>query len=179
VDRGPPADPGWARGAAIFGYASGVIILGGTVGVIAMNDESTADEARALGIATTTYLAIADPIVAVGGISARDHPGVKGSVPLRIVSWIGYGLAIFDAAFLVAVSFDSEISNAHILSVGMLGAFSAIGFGIDADISASQAKALAEPLRARPPALELRPLVGFAPSRFGRRDPLIGLQGSF
>ncbi len=179
VPPGPPPDPGWARGAAVFGYASGIIILGGTAGVIALNDGSTGDDARALGIATTTYLAIADPIVAVGGGSARNNPGVTGSPPLRIVSWIGYGLAIFDAAFLVALSFDAEISNAHILSVGMLGAFSAIGFGIDAGMSASQAEALAAPAPASLPKLELRPIVGFTPSYLGRREPVIGLQGRF
>jgi hypothetical protein len=158
---------------------SGAIILGGTVGVMTQNDTSTEDEARALGIATTTYLAIADPIVAVGGSSARDNPSVKGSPPLRIVSWIGYGLAILDASFLVALSFDSEISNAHILSVGMLGAFSAVGFGIDAQMSAQQAEALAAAPPAALPKLELRPIVGYAPGYLGRREPVVGVQGRF
>jgi hypothetical protein len=177
-----PADAGWARGAAVFGYISGAVILGGTAGVVALNDSSTDDDARTLGIVTTLYLAASAPVVAVGGGSAREHPAVKGNSALRIVSWIGYGLTLVDAAFLVGVSFESEVSNAHILSVGVLGALSTVGLALDAHISASQADAvrMAEQPRA---ALTLAPAFGLTrpanPLTSAGRVPWAGVGGTF
>jgi hypothetical protein len=149
---------------------------------MALNDGTEDSGARELGIVTTVYLAAAGPIVAVGGASARNHPDVRGYSALRIVSWIGYGLTILDAAFLIGISFESEVANAHILSVGMLGAFSAVGFAIDAHAGANEADALraAAPPSAQP-RLTLSPSLGFArvDDFSERRVPLLGVRGAF
>ncbi|HEY3494318.1 MAG TPA: hypothetical protein VGK73_06520 [Polyangiaceae bacterium] len=178
---GPPADPGWARGAAYFSYISGAIILGGTAGVMAMNDSSTDDDARMAGIATTVYLAASAPIVAVGGGSARHHPDVKGATALRVVSWVGYALALVDAGFLVGVSFENEVSNAHIFSVGLLGALSTVGLGVDAHISAAQAEAVRDSQTPPPaqPGFTLAPVLGMASAGSERRVPYAGVRGEF
>lgn len=170
-------DPGWARGAARFGYISAAVILGLTFGVMSLND-SDPDASRAVGIAATLYAATAGPIVANGGGSARRHPQVQGSPGLRVTAWVGYAVTIIDALALIAVSFESEVSNGHVFSVGLLGALSTVGFALDAATSAEQADALRLQMGiAGTPAFA--PTLGFARTADERLAPTLAWRATF
>jgi hypothetical protein len=138
----PHASPGWAKGAAVYGIVAGAVALGLTIG--AENTKSHTYPAAPLGGAATGLFALSLPIVAIGGASARDNPLVVGSPGLRIWGWIGYGLAIADAAYLLSYVGKREPADGAILSVGLGGATSLTLFIIDAFMSASQAEALAD-----------------------------------
>jgi hypothetical protein len=160
---------------------SAAVIVAGTIGSMANNETSTADTARNIGGATTLYTAVAIPIIAVGGGSARENPQVHGSRPLRIVSWIGYGVTLADASVLIALSFSTPIDNGQIASVGALGAVTALGFSVDASTSAGEADALRERM-ARPSAAApfvVTPSLGAARAVTGQVVPTYGLAGTF
>ena len=120
------------------------------------------------------------PIVAIGGASARNHPSVKGAPALRVVSWIGYGLTIADAGLLIGLSYDNKIDNGQILSVGLLGALSTLGFAIDAGASARQTAAL-QPQRVSGARFDFSPIpkLGFAVTGPGQKVPMLSWSGKF
>jgi hypothetical protein len=146
-----------------------------TIGVLANNDSDNAETARAIGGLAIAYLAVAAPVTAAGGGSARGNPAVTGAPALRLTSWIGYGVALLDALVLLALSFDNEIDDAHILSVGVLGALTTLGFAIDARTSVLQVEAL----RAQGYRAQLAPTLRLARSLDGTAAPLIGLGLTF
>jgi hypothetical protein len=176
------ADPGWAHGAATFGFVSAAVVMALTVAVMANNDPESAETARGLGALAIIYLGVAAPVTAAGGSSARMHPAVIGTPGLRVVSWVGYALALLDALALLGLSFDNEINSGHILSVGILGSLSTLGFAIDARASAAQAEAL----RASPRhawldggGLRLAPALSVTRSPEGGAIPMLGWRASF
>jgi hypothetical protein len=91
-----------------------------------------------------------------------------------VLSWVGYGLTLANAAVLLAVSFEEgDVSSAHIASVGLVGTLSLIGFSIDASASASQAERLSGP------AATLEPRVGLQREGDGSLSPTVGVAGTF
>jgi hypothetical protein len=131
------ADPGWAAGAATYGIIAGIATLG-----LAIGSEATKGAvmpATPLGGAATALLGISLPIVAVGGASAREKGNVTGYPSLRIVGWIGYVVALADAAYLLSQAGKHEPPDGQVLSVGLLGVASLSCFVIDARASASEA----------------------------------------
>lgn len=169
----PPgsADPGWARGAGITGLVSAAlvgILTGATVALVEDGDESS----RALGGITTLGFGVAGIVTALGGASARNHPSVSGSPALRVVSWIGYGLTLVDAAFLLGISFEQEVSTAHIASVGALGVLTLIGFSVDALVAAGEAESVGSGS-----GLRLRPTMALTPDGGGSVAGFFGVTG--
>jgi hypothetical protein len=135
----PPvsADPGWAAGAATYGIIAGIATLG-----LAIGSEATKGDvvpATPLGGVATALLGISLPIVAVGGASAREKGNVTGYPTLRIVGWIGYVVALADAAYLLSQAGKHEPPDGQVLSVGLLGVASLSCFVLDARASASEA----------------------------------------
>lgn len=131
------ADPGWAGGAATYGIIAGIATLG-----LAIGSEATKGDvvpATPLGGAATAILGISLPIVAVGGASARQNGNVTGHPTLRIVGWIGYVVALADAAYMLSQAGNRSPPDGQILSVGLLGVASLGCFVIDARASASEA----------------------------------------
>lgn len=131
------ADPGWAAGAATYGIIAGIATLG-----LAIGSEATKGDvvpATPLGGAATAILGISLPLVAVGGASARENGNVTGYPTLRIVGWIGYVVALADAAYLLSQAGKREPPDGQILSVGLLGVASLSCFVLDARQSASEA----------------------------------------
>ncbi len=161
-------DPGWASGAAVFGYVSSAAIMGLTIASMSKNDDEHGDQARNIGIGATVYFAVAVPIVAAGGGSARNNPQVVGSPGARLWSWIGYGLTVVDAAATIAVSYDKKISNTQIFSIGFLGAWSTLGMAVDAGASARQAESLRMQMGPRAAAITAQPAVALATGPDGR-----------
>jgi hypothetical protein len=143
---GPPADPGWASGAGIYGIVSGVVALGLAIGAEATKEDTV--PSTPLGGVATALFGISLPIVAVGGSSARNNPAVTGSTALRIVAWIGYGITLADAAVLLAQAGGSTPPDGQILSVGLLGVASMACMSTDAFMSANEATRLAQGLPA-------------------------------
>jgi len=180
MTRSEKVKVGWARGASVFGYVSSGLTLALTLGSIATNDPSSADTARGLGIFATALMIASGPIVAVGGASARNHPNVTGLPALRVVSWIGYGLAIADATAIIAVSYFDSIDDAQILSVGVLGALSTLGLAADAGVSDRQARTLQRPASS---AFQFNfnpiPVPALALVAPGRRVPVLSWAGAF
>jgi hypothetical protein len=134
------SDPGWAAGAATYGIVSGVVALG-----LAIASEATKEDtlpSAPLGGVATALFGISLPIVAIGGSSARGNPAVTGSLGLRIAGWIGYGVTLADAAFLLSQVGQRTLDDGLILSVGLLGAASMACFVVDARMSAAEATRL-------------------------------------
>ena len=175
-----PADPGWAKGAAVFGYVSAGLIAVLTAGVIATNNSDARDIAAVGGSATLVYTAASIPVIAFGGASARKNPAVRGVPALRLVGWIGYSVTMVNATALVILLVENEYSSRlaqdlHIASVGVLGSATAVVFALDAGISASQAEKIDAASRAK---VTLN--LGFSVARTTREHvPLLTLNGAF
>ena len=156
------------------------ITLALTGAIIATNDGTNGDTPRNLGIVATTLVIASGPVVAVGAASARNHPSVRGAPALRVLSWVGYGLSIADASLLIALSFNQQVSNGQILSVGILGTFSTLGFAIDATSSAHQAETLQPPrVSALGVHLDSIPKLSLAATYPGQRVPMLAWSGTF
>jgi hypothetical protein len=128
---------GWAAGAGTYGIISAAVVFGLAVASEATKSK-TIPSAPLGGIATLLF-AVSLPVVAAGGSSARENPMVTGSPSLRISGWIGYAVALGDAAILLSNAGKEEPADGQILSVGMLGAAAMACFIADAFISASEA----------------------------------------
>ncbi len=138
----PQASPGWARGAAVYGIVAGAVVLG--LAIAAENTKSHTYPSAPLGGAGTGLFALSVPIVAVGGASARDNPAVVGEPGLRLWGWIGYGITLANALYLLSYAGKQSPPDGAILSGGLGGATALTLFIIDAFVSASQAQAIAD-----------------------------------
>jgi hypothetical protein len=167
----PVVDRGWARGAFYFGATAVAVDIAFTVAVVATNPEQ-ASLSRTLGAWSIAVFGVTAPVTAMGGGSARTHPAVTGHPGLRIASWIGYALTLGEAALLLSQSHNAVIRDASVLSVGVLGTLSTLGFAIDARISAAQAERLQATGSARA-------TIGFASASAGGLVPTLGLAGRF
>jgi hypothetical protein len=130
-------NPGWASGAGTYGIISGAVLLGLAVAAEATKDK-TIPSAPLGGVAAVLF-GVSVPVIAAGGSSARENPAVAGLPGLRISGWIGYAVALADAAYLLSQAGKNEPPDGQILSVGMLGAASMACFVADAFVSASEA----------------------------------------
>lgn len=166
------ASPGWARSASIVGFISAGVV-GILTGVsIGMNEDDD-DGGRVVGGVATAIFGATGIVTAIGGGSARKHPSVDGAPALRILSWIGYGLALVDAAFLIGISFEEDVESAHIASVGALGVLTLVGFAVDAMISAGEAESVGGGF-AGP---SIRPTFSLMAEREGGLAGVLGLSG--
>jgi hypothetical protein len=180
ASSGPPADPGWARGAGVYGIVAGV----GTIALTAASEATKEDQIPALplGVGATVLIAVSGPVTAVGAASARQGGDVKGAQGARIAGWIGYGLTLLDASILIGMGVSEvEPVDGLILSVGLLGAASLACFSTDAFISASQAETAAgtSGTRARGFDFSMSPALGVRRTEQGTFEPTVGLQGVF
>jgi hypothetical protein len=83
-----------------------VLLTGTHVLGLAIGSEVTRDEqipSLPLGATATVLFAAAVPVIMAGGRSARRHGCVRGNLGLRVGGWVVYGLALADAAILVAL----------------------------------------------------------------------------
>jgi hypothetical protein len=165
------ADPGWARGAFYLGATALVVDLALTTAVVVTNPER-ASAARNLGGVSVAAFGMTVPIIALGGASARSNPTVTGRPRLRIAGWVGYALTLGDAAWLLLRAHNEVVGDGWVLSVGVLGTLTTVGFTIDAYTSAAQAERLRT-------AGASRPTIGFAGGSGGGLVPTLGWGGRF
>lgn len=178
VPPGPPADPGWASGAGVFGIVAGLGVIGLTAGSEATKDEQV--PSLPLGVGATVLIAVAGPVVGIGGGSARGSLGVNGATGLRVAGWIGYVLTLLDATTLIGLGVaEVEPPDGVILSVGLLGASSLACLSADAFISASQANAAAAAAPRTSRAFTLTPGVLWTRAPDGTLMPGLGAHGTF
>jgi hypothetical protein len=171
------ADPGWARGASYFGFASAGLDVALTAAVIAKNPHQPGT-ARTLGSWAIAVFGVTAPLTALGGASARGHAAVVGRPRLRLASWVSYALALADSAYLLSRSRIAVIDNRYVLGAGLLGTFSTLGFALDAHASAAQA----ENVRAQSQPISQpfsQPSMGLASSATGAIVPTWGWAGAF
>jgi hypothetical protein len=138
-----PVRSGWASGAGALGIASGVLVLGLSVG----SEFTSSDElvpSLPLGITATVLLGAMGPVVAGGGASARGDGRVEGLLGLRVGGWVAYGLAMANAVALIGLGVaDISPPEGQITATGALGMASLVCFSIDAFASGAQARRLA------------------------------------
>lgn len=172
-----PADPGWAKPAAICGFASGGGILLGAIVAAALYEEP--DASIPIGAVTTLFGAISIPVIAVGAASARKGGGVMGLQGLRLVGWIAYGFALVDAIVILGLSIaEVEILPPISISVGLLGAISAGSHAVDALASANEAESMAARKHADS-RFRFQPILAAAPARDGGVQVIAGLATTF
>jgi hypothetical protein len=135
------ADPGWARGAFYLGVASVALDVGLTAAVIATNPHQPG-RSRTIGSWAIVAFGVTAPLTALGAASARGNPAVVGRPRIRLASWITYGLALADSAYLLSQSRIAVIDNRYVVGAGLLGTLSTVGFAMDAYASATSAEAL-------------------------------------
>lgn len=168
---GHDVDVGWARGAFYFGATSVAFDVVLTAAIVAANP-AKADLARNLGGLSVVVFGVSAPLTALGGASARNQAAVTGHPQLRVASWVGYALTLGEVAWLLGRSYNKVIGDGWVVSVGVLGTLSSLGFTLDARTSASQA----EHLRA----LGLsQPTMAFAGGAGGGLVPTWGWVGTF
>lgn len=91
---GQRVNRGWATGAGVMGAVSAGIIVVLTGVTMALNGDSAANYSGAVAI---LFTGVAVPITAIGAGSGRWDPRIPGSVALRVVGWVSFGLAMVNA----------------------------------------------------------------------------------
>lgn len=143
VPAGMRVSLGWARAAGIIGLSSAGVGLAMTIAIFALTGSSAAN---IVGLMATAFLGAMVPITAAGAGSARGDPEVSGSVGLRIVGWISYGLSLAAAvvALSIAIAADVTIPEPIVGSIAAVGVGALICMAVDGFMSAGQAQALNE-----------------------------------
>lgn len=103
------SDPGWSRGAAVYGFLSAFAVAGLGIGSELTRTHRDANGKESLvpslplGSAAVALHLISEPVVYAGALSTRRQTGVSGSLGLRVTAWILYGGALgaylFGAAY--------------------------------------------------------------------------------
>jgi hypothetical protein len=143
-----PGDPGWAR-------TGGTVALVGAAGTLAL--ALVAEGMRADGDNGTAVggvaLALAVPSALMASLGSASAKGADGVPALRIVGWIGFGLAVVDAAYLLTLGANGEYVPAGVItSTGVLATLSIGALAADAFIRANEAESAGSAaLTARPP----------------------------
>lgn len=163
--------PGWARGAGIYGLIAAAV-TGITGGVAIAIDET--ETSLPIGAGATLLASISAPIVSLGGGSARSHSQVTGSVGLRVLGWVTYGLGITSAAVILIVGTSEEIEPSYSIPTLLLVVTSLVSFSIDALASAGQAADVSVGQN-----MQLVPTVTVVPDGRGGVHPTVGLAGQF
>lgn len=147
------SDPGWTKGAAILSFVGAAAVLGLGGASAATSDEDI--PAIPLGAAATLVGAIVFPIAASGGGSGSE----RGSIALRIIGWVTYGLTIANAAVLIGlgVADDTLDLSGPIIATTVLGGVSGVSFGIDALIANSKSRAVAAAPGSEAPVIAAQP----------------------
>lgn len=173
-----PGDPGWAVGAGVIGIVGAAAVAGLSIGSAITHGKSAS---VALGVAGLATMTIVDPIVAIGGRSARDNPVNQGLPVVRVLSWIGYGVTLASSIGLVVYGADhKDVAPGLIASVGMLGVLSTVGFAVDALTSARQAASPVGGITAlERDQFSLSPLLALAPGPDGAWTAALGARGKF
>jgi len=173
-----PGDPGWGYEAFVIGLVATAAITGLTAASAVEHGKSNS---AIFGLSALGTFAVAGPVLAFGGMSARDNPIHKGYPTVRALSWIGYGLTLAGGIGLGIAGMDGDdVKPGYIASVGILGVLSTVGFSIDAYASAEQAESPVGQLgnvRSRTPSLT--PILSLSPNKDGGMAGLLGLGGRF
>jgi hypothetical protein len=154
---GGRGDTGWARGAAITGWVLTpiVAVLGGVAAIVHENDPSIA-----LGAATTLIAGAGFPLIAAGGASSRNRPGVTGIPGLRIGAWVGYGAFIVAAGTMIGIGASGgDVPQASAVACAGLGAVTLFSITYDTMLTANQAARLAEAQPADSSVVHLSPFI--------------------
>lgn len=173
----PPerADPGWARGAGVFGVVNAGLIGLTLAAGLSVDDRDTE---IALGASIVGYGALTAPLVAMGGGSGRNHPAVRGSPGMRTVAWIGYVAFVVDGVVLVAAAAEGEdIPEPVAVSAVLLGISVELAFAADAFATASQAERVGRSAD-HGRSTQIQPYVGLNPERGGGYNGVVGIHGS-
>jgi hypothetical protein len=162
--------PGWAVGAGRLGIVTALVLAASAVALVLAPDEI---EVRLpIGIGAGVVAAIAVPVIASGGASARQRGPVTGHPTFRRTGWVAYVTALCDGVVLIALALgDADVPVAAGVGAVMLLSSSVLFFTLDAYESADQAQAL---LRQGP-----RPQLAVARDLDGRPTPVAGLSWSF
>jgi hypothetical protein len=133
-----PRDPGaFARGAAIMGTVSGVLLLGGSVAIAVVDDVESERITRGLWVGTLTLSA---PIVALGAWTARDRGQVEGYKQLRWLGWTTWTFALANGVLQWVEAFDGQSQPPGLtIGLGALGALALLPLSLDAFASAHRA----------------------------------------
>ncbi len=144
-------DPGWAVPGAVIGIAGGIITL--SLAMVAANEVDDGGDGTDMGAAA---VGIAIPASIIAGLGSASVDGIDSSIglPLRITGWIGMGLVLADAAYLLSQDESTPELATATRAAGLLGALSLTALSLDGIFRASAARdALAEleaPSSARP-----------------------------
>lgn len=177
--QGPPPDEGWSLNATYLGYGTaGAVLFGAVLAAATSEDEEVSIP---IGIVTTLIGGAMIPVVSVGAASARKNPAVIGQPGFRTAGWIAYGFALTDAVIIIGVSFAAYIPPSLSISVGVLGAASAIFMALDAKTSHDQAIALKQRMGASLDRPRIHPIVSVTPDpdRPGAIRAFAGIGGTF
>jgi hypothetical protein len=186
----PPPSAGFARGAGVFGY-----LAAGGVGALYVSAALTRERlvpAIPLAAAGTGLTVITAVVVGAGSKSARDRPGLRGSVGLRLFGWLTFGFHIVGSAVLAgAVPFhwikEDDQGNGWTPPIGWIIANGAtaivalIALSAESLISAREARDFVEERgrRDRDRALSVVPFVApYAPGNAGSSGAVIGVAGT-
>jgi hypothetical protein len=168
-----PGDPGWAFAAGVLGIVGAVAETGLTAGTVMTHGKKAS---TAFGVAGLLTMAAVVPVVAVGGMSARDNPIIQGLPTVRVLSWVGYGVTLASGMGLLVYGADhKDVSPGLIAVTGMVGVLSTVGFAVDAFVSAHQATSPVGGVTE----LKLMPTFALVPGPDGTFTAALGASGRF
>ena len=160
-----------ARNGTILAGAISVPILGLGIAAGAIRDNTAVT--IPLGSVATLICAIGVPVAAHMAAKTRESTGVSGNKGLRITGWIGYGLALSDAVYMITVSASGgDVPSAPIYSTAILGAASCIIFAVESNMVYKQGSSLRKTTM-------VLPTLGTIRDQNGHQYPVAGIRINF
>jgi hypothetical protein len=119
--------------------AAPILGLGIAAGTIKNQNEVTIP----MGSVATLILAIGVPIANHMSAKTRYATNVEGSKGLRIAGWVGYGLCLIDAVYMITVaSSGGDVPSGPVYSTAIVGAATCIIFAVESNMVHNQASSL-------------------------------------
>jgi hypothetical protein len=160
-----------AHNATILGGVLVIPILG--LGITSGAIDDNPGLTIPMGAVATLIGAIGIPVVAHMAGKTRNATGVEGNPGLRLVGWIGYGLALSDACAVLGLAIGgANTSGALTYSVTALGSVASILFAIEANQTYGQAKSLKT-------SSSIQPTFGTIRDYQGKQYPVMGIKINF
>lgn len=175
-----PADPGWALEAAILGFSAAGVTLG--LGIAAdawMGDEPEAGP-LALELGGVVAIGAVNPVVFMGGRSARLGADVEGCFGCRTAAWVLFATHAAAAVATITLHFAMDDPVPHGVVGGMMGLGSASNllFAVDALMAhdqASSAAAAASTSSSEPGGVAVAPVLAPLAGRDGIEGGVVGI----
>jgi hypothetical protein len=123
---------------AVLGAVSAGLLLGSAIAIAVVDDAQSERVTRGVWLGE---VAVATPLVALSGWTARRQAGFAGYRGLRQLGWIAYGAAIADGIVLWYATLEgTRMPPALTVGAGVIAVFALLPHALDSYVSGRRAR---------------------------------------